>query len=415
MNFIQQFKVIAKWVYHKIWQKLVYRLKLELYWLRVPFLVRRIRKKQSIRVLFVISEVASWKSELLYRAMLTHPRFDPFLGVSTSRAPWGVKNSVISYVLKKGYDYFDLDKEGQDIDTVHPDIIIYYKPYSSCYSEGHFFNNYLRYLFCGMDYCFEATKHAVHIEKELFDFCWQFYVEHPEIVCRRKEILGFRARNTLLTGVPMQDVLMMPKERFEDPWRDKTGKKRIIYAPHHSIVGTNGEGIEFATFLEYGEYILELAKKYNSTVSIAFKPHPNLYMKLLKIWGQQKTDSFYEEWEKLPNTQLEKGEYVGLFKFSDAIIHDCASFIIEYLYMNKPGLYLTAETNNMGDMFDFVKEGYQCYEHCNNRQEIELFIQRVIQGKDLLKESRQEFFQSQLVPPGERTACDNIMNAILKG
>lgn len=406
-------KQIAKDFYHKIWCKVMYHIKLEAYWLTVPQKVKKMRKKETIKVLFIVSEAASWKSELLYVAMLKHPRFFPILGISTSHDPEGAKMTLESYLKSKRYNYIDLDSNVKSIKLISPDIVFYYKPYRGCYSQGHFFNNNLNCLFCGLDYCIEVTKHAVHIEKELFDYCWQFYVEHQDIARRRKEVLGYRSRNTIFTGVPIQDVLLLPKGMFNDPWRDNQGKKRIIYAPHHSIKGTNGNGIEFSTFLDYGEGMLLFAKKYCKQVSIAFKPHPNLYKKLVNIWGKDKTDSYYNEWETLPNTQIETGEYIGLFKYSDAIIHDSASFIVEYLFMDKPAMYLVSKTNNIDEMFDFVKQGFNCYEHGSSINEIESFIIRVIEGNDNNSQKRREYIKTQLLPPNGGNACDNIISAIL--
>ena len=211
----------------------------------------------------------------------------------------------------------------------------------------------------------------------------------------------------------MQDVLLLPKSVFSDPWNDKTGKKRIIYAPHHSIKGTNGTGIEFSTFLEYGESILELAKKYKERVTMAFKPHPNLYMKLVDIWGQQKTDGYYEEWQSLDNTQVEDGEYMGLFKYSDAIIHDCASFIVEYMYMDKPAMYLVSESNRIEDMFDFVQKAYMNYEHGRSLRDIDNFIVNVIYGIDKKRDERHAYIQSNLRTPNGKSACENIIDAII--
>lgn len=404
---------VASYIYHNTWCKALYHTKLYLYWRTIPQKVKAIRKKDTIKVLFVTSELASWKTELLYQKMLAHPRFNPVLGVSTSYAPNNVKKPLTDYLRAKGYHFIDLDSEKGCIDKINPDIIFYFKPYSNCYSPGQFFSDNLKYVFCGLDYCFEATTHAVHIYREYFDYCWQFFVENKEIANRRKEVLGYRARNTRITGTPIQDVLRFPKEFFDDPWKDKTGKKRIIYAPHHSIKGTNGCGIEFATFLSYGELMLELAKRYSDYITIAFKPHPNLYMKLLDIWGQDKTDAYYNSWVQLSNTQLETGDYYGLFKYSDAIIHDSASFIIEYLYMDNPSMYLIADTNNLDDMFQFVRDGFNCYEIGLASEDIENFINDVIEGRDNNREKRRDYISSQLQVHNGTTACDNIINSIL--
>lgn len=397
----------------KLISKIYLPLRYYLYKLYITFRIPVIRKKSTIKVLFVICEVSSWKSELLYLTMLKHPRFNPILGVSTCSIPPNTKSSLINYLKSKKYDYYDLDLEKNSIDKISPDIIFYYKPYSPCYSPGHFFNKNLRYVFCGMDYCFSTTKHIQHIELAYYDYCWLFFTEHNDVANYRRKVLGYKAKNVRVTGVPMQDILMLNKKNFNDPWKDKMGRKRIIYAPHHSVKGTNGKGIEFATFLDYGEPILQFAKKYKDVVTMAFKPHPNLYMKLINIWGQKKTDDYYNEWEKLSNTQIETGEYVGLFKYSDAIIHDCSSFIVEYLYINKPSLYLVADTNKMDDMFDFVLGAFNRYEHGCSVSDIESFITNVIAGIDVKKEERQIYVQHQLLPPNGKTACENIVNTIL--
>ena len=410
---VKSLRSLLSTIYHKTWCAFIYNYKLLRYRGILSSKVKRMRQKDTITVLFVVSEAASWKTESLYVSMMRHPRFKPVLGISTSRVPAGSKQPLIGYLKEKKYQYIDLDTEVGSINKICPDIIFYYKPYSLNYTEGHFFKNNLNYIFCGVDYCFETEKSAAHIDKEYFDYCWQFYVENDEMLKSRFDILGYRANNTIVTGVPMQDILLSSKELFEDQWKDKTGKKRIIYAPHHSFKGTNGDGIEYATFLDFGEPMLYFAKKYCDEITIAFKPHPNLYMKLLKIWGREKTDDYYNEWKKMENTQIETGEYVGLFKYSDAIIHDCASFIVEYLYMNKPGLYLVAESNNMNDMFDFVKDGYLCYEHGRNIGEIECFINSVINGEDNKMQQRGTYIQERLLPPNGKTASENIINAIL--
>lgn len=383
------------------------------YRIKLPRRVRAIRNKDKIKVLFIISEIASWKTELLYNKMLQHSKFQPVLGVSTSYGPPNVKQPLINYLKSKGYNFFDLDSESKSIKNIAPDIIFYYKPYGICYSLGHFFDYNKAYVFCGMNYCFSTAKLEHHVNIKYFDYCWLYFVEHNEIAQYRKELLGFRARNTRFTGVPMQDTLNMPKSCFHDPWKDKSGKKRIIYAPHHSIKGTNGAGVEFATFLEVGEAMLSLAKKYSDKVSFAFKPHPTLYMKLVEIWGKERTTSYYDEWKELPGMQIETGEYLGLFKYSDAIIHDCSSFILEYLYIDKPGMYLIADTNNIGDMYKYVQEAFNCYEHGRTIDDVESFIIDIINNCDNMRDKRKSYIHENLLPPYGNSACDNIINCIL--
>jgi len=64
-------------------------------------------------------------------------------------------------------------------------------------------------------------------------------------------------------------------------------------------------------------------------------------------------------------------------------------------------------------MFDFVKQGFNCYEHGSSINEIESFIIRVIEGNDNNSQKRREYIKTQLLPPNGGNACDNIISAIL--
>ncbi len=393
--------------------RIVSSIQLYFYWKKLPSKIKLIRGKDTIKVLFVNSTLNTWKTEMLYNYMSKNPRFQPIVGISNCKKYPYAKGDFLKYVREKDYNYVDLDTLNRGIKDIDPDIVFYGSPYPTSYSKGHYFDSNLEYVFCGCDYCINITKHVAHLKHLWYDFCWQFYVEHEDVAIRKREILGEKANNILVTGVPNQDELQMPKEAFVDPWKDRTGKKRIIYAPHHSFKGVNGDGIEFATFLDYGEIVLELAKKYQDKVTFAFKPHPFLYIRLLDIWGKEKTDAYYQQWKDLPNTQFENEGYFGLFKYSDAIIHDCASFLVEYLYMDNPSLFLVAESNNIDDMFDFVKDCYYSHEQAYCANDIELFIKNVINGVDIKQEQRRECINKQLIPPHGKTACENIIDAIL--
>ena len=41
-----------------------------------------LRRKDVIKVLFILPNLPKWKTESLYEAMLAHPRFEPIIGVA---------------------------------------------------------------------------------------------------------------------------------------------------------------------------------------------------------------------------------------------------------------------------------------------------------------------------------------------
>ena len=86
---------------------------------------------------------------------------------------------------------------------------------------------------------------------------------------------------------------------METTWKRE---KRIIWAPHHTIP-TAPNLLEYSTFLDVAEIMLEIAEEYKEELQIAFKPHPFLLKKLYNIWGKEQTHAYYGKWAQLGNTQ----------------------------------------------------------------------------------------------------------------
>src|SRR5690606_6795936 len=145
-----------------------------------------------------------------------------------------------------------------------------------------------------------------------------------------------KGKNVVITGFPSLDTLLDKTYKPKNYWKHNQ-KIKIIWAPHHTIEGT--ETINFSNFLQYSEVIVELTEKYKDHIQIAFKPHPILYPKLSKIWSKEKTDIYFTKWKEGTNTQIEEGDYIDLFLTSDGMIFDSCSFLNEYLYTQKPSIF----------------------------------------------------------------------------
>ena len=165
---------------------------------------------------------------------------------------------------------------------------------------------------------------------------------------------------------------------------------RIIWAPHHRIFKT--DQYHSATIIEYAELFMELAKSSEKYISWVFKPHPWLKMKLYKHpdWGKMKTDEYYKFWGDGVNTSLNEDEYVDLFIESDALIHDCQSFIAEYVFTKKPMLYLV-KNESLDMMNDFGMSCLDCNYLAYNDIDIKCFINNLVQSEDVKAQDRVEF------------------------
>lgn len=384
-----------------------------LYKFYIRYKAKQIRKKDKIKVLFVLVELDAWKTEALYQAMFKHPRFSPVLGVTVSRQIKNTKTPLINYIKNKGYDYVDLDLSKKTINKINPDIILYYKPYDISVPREYIFRKHLKSLCIFINYAFTTMGNMRYLTTIMGNYSWFVFVENILVANRKKELLGRKANNVRVTGIPMQDMLIKPKYCYINPWIDDTGKKRIIYAPHHTVKGAHNYCNEYSTFLELGEFMLKVAEKYKEHVFFAFKPHPVLYSKLLNIWGKKKTDGYYEKWRSMENTQYTPGEYSGLFMYSDAMIHDCVSFQVEYLYTRNPVMFLDAASYKADEQNEFGRIAHNMHYIGRCKQDIEDFIRNVINGEDPMKEERERFYNEYLLPPNNKTASENIIETIL--
>lgn len=377
-----------------------------------PLRIRQLRKQSIISVVFKIDDLGAWKTEELYKLMLSHPRFAPKLFISKNLVEDDRVN-LRAYCEEKGYDYLEIDGINKTVwDYCYPDLVFFQKPYRDTFDN-------LKHLIVNHKTLFVFVNYALHssIEPWCFDWpylhkCWQIYYENKTLALEYGRLLKSRIPNSYATGLPIMDELLTPKTETPDQWKMCTKqKKRIIYAPHHSIDPENEW--QTSTFLTFGEAILNLAEKYSNKVQWAFKPHPLLREKVEKVWGKEKTDAYYYRWQNATWSQFKEGKYMGLFHHSDAMIHDCGSFTMEYLYTSNPVMYLMRNKNLAETFNSAYKTALSLHYQAWTIAEIESFIQNVIAGIDPKQEDRKNFKIHYLTPPYAQSAAQNIIDCIL--
>jgi CDP-glycerol glycerophosphotransferase (TagB/SpsB family) len=348
--------------------------------------------------------------------MQKHPRFTPVLGICSVEESINDYYTLLSYAQEKGYEYVDLmnDKAYKRLWKSKVDIVFYQKPYIEQLPSQLHFKYHLSSLYCYVYYGIHNSNVSYNTNLELYRILWHNYYENPGVAEEKKQAMIFGQEAILVTGMPMFDSLLCDKATYPDPWiKQSQIKKRIIYAPHHSLPNDAAAGIEYSTFLDNADFMLEMAIKYKNSVQWVFKPHPVLKFKLEKIWGEERTNAYYKKWQDLDNCQLENGAYQALFLYSDAMIHDCGSFTVEYHLTGNPVLYLVNGKEHQSNITRFSRQGYDLHYKAKTKAEIEQFINNVINGVDPLRAQRLKFREENLVTPNGKTACENIINAIL--
>lgn len=379
----------------------------------LPLKVSTLRNKKVISVAFLISDLGKWKTERLYLAMMNHPRCNPMIYV-VPYIHYDNNGLVIleEYLNHKRYNYHLLERSQKITDFIKPDIIFYQEPYNRIIDKNKRYKYNLSSLFCYVAYGFHWNDINWILNQPMLNFCWQIYYENYIALKGVSDHMTNGAKNCIVTGLPITDIFLHHKSEFHNPWiAQHRRKKRIIWAPHYTI--NYDSAFCYSTFLSYCDYMLDIAEKYYDNIQIAFKPHPVLLSKLYEIWGKEKTDNYYNKWKNGGNTQLELGEYVGLFMHSDAMIHDCGTFTVEYHYTQNPVLYLLNGTDHNKDMNEFGKMAFDLHYKGSCEEDIELFINNMIEGKDEMKEARERFYNDYLLPPNGNSASDNIIKAIL--
>lgn len=387
--------------------------------------VEKIRaKKGPLNVVFFAIFDSVWKYDLLYQLMEKDDRFNPVILVCPV-VNYGRENMLSN--MNKCYDLFSqkgykvIRSYNEESDTyvdvrteLSPDVIFYTNPYKGLIDDRYYIKNYLDILTVYVSYNFpNAKSQDFNYGQLLHNLVWRRYVETRGELNTANTYPKNINLNARYTGYPGIDVFLNKNARFKDEWKIKDGNvKRIIWAPHHTI--TEYAAVFYSTFLDYCEYMFEIAEKYEGKIQICFKPHPLLKNRLEKLWGKDKTQLYYTRWQNLRNGMVNDGDYEDLFMTSDAIMHDCGSFIGEYLYCRKPAMYLSNGKSFLEQYNELANKCLENYYIGKNKDDIKKFIENVIDGIDPLKEKREEFFLKELLPPSGRFASENIIEDLIK-
>ncbi|WP_282776941.1 CDP-glycerol glycerophosphotransferase family protein [Phaeodactylibacter xiamenensis] len=386
-----------------------------------------LKKKETIKVLFIVIFDSVWKYEEFYRLLDESGRFEPLIVIAPHTNL--VEEDMIKQVehiyekfKNKGYrveSSYDPSKGWLDYKSIYkPDIVCFTTPYNytiSCYQFTWFYDVLTIYV----PYAFVVIhKLELHYKMFFYNVLWKYFVESGIHKSYAKQFALLNTRHVIVSGYPGLDLLLQKQRLDNEIWKNpRNGRiRRVIWAPHHTIAG-EGAGLDYSTFLSYYEVFIDLVEHYKGDLQIAFKPHPLLKAKLYKNkeWGKTRADEYYNFWRNHPNGQLEEGDYIDLFHTSDALIHDSASFMAEYMVTKKPILFLVADKNLPSRFNSFGKELFQRHYRSETTEEVSRFIEGVVFEKnDSMYNIRAEFVEKHLTPPNKQTAAKNMLDHIQK-
>lgn len=372
-------------------------------------LLAKIKGKERIRVVFLAIHKSVWKVDLVFQKMLADPFFDPIILVCPYIAygeerMWEDMRECLKYFNEKGYStyssYVEKEQRWVKLDELEPDIIFFTNPHDLTRKE-YYEDAYLNYLSCYVPYFTDvASEYDLNnVYNQYFhNAVWINFLPDKYGLSRMSSVMANKGKNIKLSGSLFHEAINSDGKSEEIIWKiQHSKKKKIIYATHQSI--NSDDVVNLSTFLSVGEFMMRIAIKYQKDVQWSFRPHPILKSKLYghPDWGIEKTDAYYDFWRSESFTQIDEADYIDLFKTSDAMIHDCGSFILEYLFTGKPCAYILINRdlqleaiNNLG--IDALK----FYSQLTTGDDIESFILKIIKSEVNLASNYKNFIKEKL-------------------
>ncbi len=399
---------------------------------------------EKIKVAFLTISAAEWQADSLYRELASDERFECFVVVAplVDRDRNSMLDTYLQtckflegrgYCIKQGYDVENNRLIGWEEMGGIPDVLVHLTSwYESVSPQLRFTNLPLRSLNIYIPYSMHTgdNKDSSHViscvyNKDIVNMCYRVYADSPRDLKGYQQHGLLQGGNVVYSGYIKMDFFLDEKEYSEEKirsiWKipqevDVNKVKKVIIAPHHSLMGYGG--LQFATFAQNYYFWPYLAEKYQTEVSFIFKPHPNLRIRAVeaKLFGSyEEYDAYIEKFASLPNVRVvQEADYLDIFATSDAMIMDSVSFLAEYMYADKPLLFLTKKGQAFSALGNQLISAYYAAEgkdYCR----IEKFLCENILGEDdWLKEKRQEIYRQELdyLTSNGKTATQRILEDI---
>ena len=362
------------------------------------FVLKKIQNKikagEKINVLFLIREKEKWSYESLYREFEKSEFFTTTIAITTK-----FKGDIGKQKYQETYDFFKnnnyniesscLDGEVFDLKTFNPDIVFYDQPWGLFdIHKPKYVSEFALTMYC--PYGIQSFDYVNNYKQNFHKFLYKYFVEHDLNIKRFESYKCGNSCNCVAVGYPKMDEYLFDKEIDKAKYWKNPDKFKIIYAPHYTCYENSVTNI--GTFFKNKDFILNFAKTHPETTWI-YKPHPRLEYALTEdknLMSKEEYSKYKNEWESIGNI-YENGDYIDIFKSSDLMITDCASFLSEYLPSKHPLIRLrrpdSIAMNELGEKI--ISEYYNVW----NNEELEETINMLISGNDPKKENREKLAQ----------------------
>ena len=392
--------LLTRYLYARIQQKEFFNVRRQIArqyrWVSILFYMKRAIRKVwpgsiPIRIVFLAGDPQDWFSlETVYRHCTADPRFQVHVVNIGFASKIHGSSKCSAYFRKKGIPYIEGVDEPVRLERLTPDIIAVSSPYDEFRPPHYRTPNLLRYAKL-MYICYgpDFADQQGALAKQVYGFdtqknAWRIFSRSQRTVGHYRKYGGVPARRIVCLGHPRIDqyysdsaVDLLPEALTSA----SAGKFKIIYAPHHSLQG-------WSTFLRYADQIRRLLDE-NEDCYLVFRPHPILKLTLSASHSMSE-EAFLRLFDGERCCLYDGEDYYALFRWSDLLISDASSFLVEYAPTRNPIMYLHREDGRGLD--DTLREDVHgsCYVAANEADIATLFKQ-ITNGSDPMRDVRPRF------------------------
>lgn len=382
-----------------------------------------LHNNEAIRIVFILQDVSVWSSwRSVWQAANKDPRIIPKVVLS----PFIHSFSSAAFVYDKMRQCLIDEQipfctaEAFDVDSFNPHVVFVPNPYEETRPE-HLRVAYLKaagariaYIPYGLEIGGGAWNISAQFDALVHRNAWRIFarsVRHKNMYAKY-----CRAGNShvVVTGHPKFDAQRVNLDKEAISYAHKIrGRKVVLWTPHFSV----GNLPAWATYELYSKFILaEISRRQD--LFLLIRPHPMFFqvMRQRQVWDAEGETEFRQKITDSDNMAIDEGaDYNEAFLYSDALMADVGSFLLEYLPTGKPLLYLHHPDGlGMNDDREILKYIYTA----TKEGDITSFLEMVTRGEDPRALERQsilsEFLFGLSTNIGE-VICQHICSSISNG
>ncbi|MCI8550478.1 MAG: hypothetical protein HFI68_07815 [Lachnospiraceae bacterium] len=359
----------------------------------------------KINTIFICQNISVWsKVRPVYEQMKRDGRFRVWIVAVADLIDKNGENGALKYLTGLGYeDVINADTGGGwfDLRTLHPYYVFLPKPYEQYMPpqyQSKVISSYSK--ICYLLYGLETTKVIIP-----FTYSRLFFRNVTVYLAENKYYARFnqkrmawshrkKVRRSLNLGYPAFETVSQLKQEPHDP------PLRVLWTPRWSEDKEVGGG----NFIRYKDEMPDFIESHEE-MAMTFRPHPMTFYHFVSVKRMTEEDvaaykKRYQESERLRID--ETPNYLEAFKWSDVLVSDTSSLVIEYACLKKPQIFCNTGCKNSPDM-DILTKGFYI---ADSMEDVKKYLLMLSRGEDPLKEKRiqicDEMFGNNIVNTSRR-------------